>query len=118
MGMIFFNALIYIILKDISSNETQVRELLYNNTILTLFSIAIIAPISEELVFRKSLAPVIKNKWAFSFADALLFKGGMVCKLLLTTVFYVFCNFGKVAVAKDSVQLGHGFLEVLCIALG
>jgi len=83
MGMLFFNLFIALFLKNISSNESQVRELLYNNTILTLFSISIIAPISEELVFRKSLAPLFKNKWAYVIVSGVLFGGAHI----LTNIF-------------------------------
>jgi membrane protease YdiL (CAAX protease family) len=87
MGMLFFNVLIAIVLKDISSNESQVRELLYNNTVLTLFSIAIIAPLSEELVFRKSLAPLFKNKWIYVVISGLLFGGAHLLTNLLNDAF-------------------------------
>ena len=71
--MSFFNLLINVFLKNISSNEEQVREMLYHNVILAMISISIIAPILEELVFRKSLAPVIRNKWIYSIVSGLLF---------------------------------------------
>ena len=87
MGMLFFNVLIAIVLKDISSNESQVRELLYNNTVLTLFSIAIIAPLSEELVFRKSLAPLLKNKWIYVVISGLLFGGAHLLTNILNDAF-------------------------------
>ncbi len=73
MGMVFFNLLISIFLEGISSNEEQVREMLYNHTILTMISISIIAPIEEELIFRKSLHPVIKNKWVYIVLSGILF---------------------------------------------
>ena len=73
MGMIFFNILISIFLGGISSNEEQVRQMLYNAQILTLISISIIAPINEELIFRKSLDPVLKNKWVYVIVSGVLF---------------------------------------------
>ena len=73
MGMIFFNILISIFLGGISSNEEQVRELLFKSPIITMISISIIAPISEELIFRKSLQPVIKNKWVYIVISGVLF---------------------------------------------
>ncbi len=73
MGMIFFNLIISIFLKNISSNEEQVREMLYNHVFTSLISISIIAPISEELIFRKSLQPIIKNKWLYVFVSGFLF---------------------------------------------
>jgi len=73
MGMIFFNLLISMFLKNISSNEEQVREMLFNNVFITMISISIIAPISEELIFRKSLQPIIKNKWVYVIVSGVLF---------------------------------------------
>ena len=73
MGMIFFNILISIFLGGISSNEEQVREMLFNSPFITMISISIIAPITEELIFRKSLQPVIKNKWLYIVVSGVLF---------------------------------------------
>ena len=73
MGMIFFNLFITFFLKEISSNEEQVREMLYNSVFTSMISISIIAPILEELIFRKSLAPLFKNKWVYSIICGLLF---------------------------------------------
>ncbi len=73
MGMVFFNLLISIFLKNISANEEQVREMLYTSTFLSMISISIIAPLGEELVFRKSLDPIIKNKWVYVIISGILF---------------------------------------------
>ena len=69
MGMVFFNLIIVTLLNDISSNETQVRDMLFNNTIYTLLTIAIIAPLSEEIIFSEAIRIIsIKtiNKALFS----------------------------------------------------
>ena len=73
MGMIFFNLVLSFVLKEISSNEEQVREMLFNNTFISMISISLIAPISEELIFRKSLQPIIKNKWVYVIVSGFLF---------------------------------------------
>ena len=73
MGMVFFNLFITIFLKGISSNESQVREMLYSNVVTTMISISIIAPLLEELIFRKTLSPLFKNKWLYSLTCGLLF---------------------------------------------
>lgn len=73
LGMVLCNLFIITILKDISSNETQVREMLYKNIITSLINISILAPILEELVFRKSLSIIFKNKWVFIILSGLLF---------------------------------------------
>ena len=69
----FFNLFIAIIIKDVSANENIVREMLFKFPIYTMFSIAIIAPLSEELTFRKSMDPLLKNKWIYAFGCGLLF---------------------------------------------
>ena len=95
MGMVFFNIIIAFFLKNISSNETQVREMLYSNVILSLINISILAPICEEIVFRKSLEPVIKNKWIYVIVCGLLFGGAHILtniindSFVLTDLFYI-----------------------------
>lgn len=71
--MMFSNLILLIIFKDISTNETQVRELLRANPIPMMFTISILAPLIEELTFRKNLSPLFKNKWLFALASGLLF---------------------------------------------
>ena len=73
ISMIVFNLFIAIIIKDVSANENIVREMLFKFPIYTMFSIAIIAPLSEELTFRKSMDPLLKNKWIYAFGCGLLF---------------------------------------------
>ena len=73
MAMVFFNLVISVFLKNISTNESQVREMLYASPIFTMISISIIAPITEELVFRKSLQPIIKSKWIYVLVCGILF---------------------------------------------
>lgn len=72
-AMMVFNLLISVIIKDISTNENLVREMLYKMPIFTMISISIIAPLSEEFIFRKSIDPLIKNKWVYALSCGLLF---------------------------------------------
>ncbi|NLC47881.1 MAG: CPBP family intramembrane metalloprotease [Tenericutes bacterium] len=71
--MIFSNIIISLTVGDISANETLVREQLFSNMVFSMISISIIAPITEELIFRKSLMPILKNKWVYAFFCGLLF---------------------------------------------
>lgn len=75
MIMIISNIIITYIIKDVSANENAVRNILYDAPILTMINIVIIAPFTEELLFRKSLMPLFKNKWIFALISALLFGG-------------------------------------------
>lgn len=71
--MIISNLIIYLTIGNISCNESLVRDMLFSETLFTMFSIMIIAPLSEEIIFRKSLMPIIKNKWLYALACGLLF---------------------------------------------
>lgn len=73
--MIFSNLIINMIIGNISSNESAVRESLFSFPVYTMLSIMIVAPLSEELVFRKSISPIIKNKWIYAIVCGLLFGG-------------------------------------------
>jgi membrane protease YdiL (CAAX protease family) len=87
MGMIFFNVIIAIFLGGVSSNESQVREMLYNNVFFTMISISIYAPLSEELIFRKSLRPLINNKWIYIIVSGLLFGGAHILTNFIQNTF-------------------------------
>lgn len=96
MGMVFFNLIIITFLKDISANETQVRELLYKNPIPTMINIVLLAPILEELIFRKSLAPILKNRWVYVIISGLLFGSAHIAinflqgTFVMTDLAYIF----------------------------
>lgn len=87
MAMVFFNMIIVTLLKDVSSNENQVRDLLFNNPVITMVSIMITAPLIEELAFRKSLSPLLKNKWLFATSSGILFGGAHLLTNFLTNTF-------------------------------
>ena len=73
VAMMVFNLFISIIIKDVSTNESLVREMLFEMPIFTMISISLIAPLSEELTFRKSLEPLFKNKWIYALSCGLIF---------------------------------------------
>lgn len=75
LSMIFFNILISFIIKDVSANENIVRNMLFETPIYTLFSIIVVAPLSEEIIFRKSIRPLVNNKIVYALICALLFGG-------------------------------------------
>ncbi len=58
--------LISLVLKqNVSTNEALVRESIKIAPLYMLFTCSIVAPIFEEMVFRKSLYGLIKFKWLF-----------------------------------------------------
>ncbi len=85
--MFTFNLIIVSFVKDIALNETQVRELLFSHTSYMLFSIVVLAPITEELVFRKSISTIIKNKWLYAIISGLLFGGAHIMTNILGGTF-------------------------------
>ncbi len=71
--MMLSNFILLLVFKSIASNETEVREVLKAYPAVMMFTISIIAPLSEELAFRKSISPLFKNKWLFALVSGLLF---------------------------------------------
>lgn len=58
---------------NISNNETAIREMIRNNRIASFLNTALLAPIVEELVFRKSFRLVFKNDIAFVIISGFIF---------------------------------------------
>lgn len=56
-----------------SSNEEAVQGLISATPYLMLLTAGIIAPITEELTFRKGLSKIFKNKWLYISASGLIF---------------------------------------------
>lgn len=56
-----------------SSNEAAVQTLVSSNPYLMLFTAGILAPIAEELTFRKGVSKIFKNKWVYATASGLIF---------------------------------------------
>ena len=73
--MMISNLILLIVFKDISTNETQVRQLLMENPLPMMFTISILAPLIEELTFRKSIKDAINSKWIYVLISGLVFGG-------------------------------------------
>ena len=56
-----------------SSNEETVQALVSSTPYLMLFTAGILAPIAEELTFRKGVSKIFKNKWVYATASGLIF---------------------------------------------
>jgi membrane protease YdiL (CAAX protease family) len=67
------------------------RELLFNRPVFTMISIVIIAPITEELIFRKSLAPIVKNRFVYALICGILFGGAhlLTGEFVLSDLLYI-----------------------------
>lgn len=58
---------------EIASNEQGVREIISAVPLLSLFSICLMAPIAEELTFRKAFKDCFNNKWLFVLISGIVF---------------------------------------------
>ena len=56
-----------------SSNEQAVQTLVSSTPYLMLFTAGILAPIAEEITFRKGVSKIFKNKWIYATASGLIF---------------------------------------------
>ena len=66
--------LISLILKqNVSTNEALVRESIKSAPMYMLFTCSIVAPVLEEMTFRRALKGLINNKWVFILVSGLGF---------------------------------------------
>ena len=74
--MIFSNSIIAIITNGtLAANEEAVRELIDKVPIYMAFQVMIYAPLTEEIIFRKSIKHAINNKILFIIISGLIFGG-------------------------------------------
>lgn len=59
--------------KSVSGNEESVRESIKLAPIYMLFACSIVAPLFEEMVFRKAFSDLIKPRWLFILLSGLTF---------------------------------------------
>lgn len=71
--MMVSNIILTIVTGGIAANEELVQGMIENTPFLALLSAGIIAPIVEELCFRKTIKDIIKNKYIGSILSGLLF---------------------------------------------
>ena len=72
--MYVFNFIIAIIFNRLTSaNDATIRELFDVLPLYIVIEATIIAPITEELVFRQSIRSMINNKWVFIILSGLIF---------------------------------------------
>ena len=58
---------------NLSGNEETIRKLIDKYPIYMFFSSVIYSPFVEEIIFRKSIMKIIKNKYAFIIISGLIF---------------------------------------------
>lgn len=59
--------------KEIANNEAYVREMISASPIYGIFSACIVAPFTEEIVFRKTFKDILKNKYVLIVTCGLVF---------------------------------------------
>lgn len=72
-----------------ATNEQGVQELIKSSGFLSIVAVGILAPIIEELVFRKAFREVFNNKWAFILSSGLVF-GALHVVLSLSSAWDLF----------------------------
>lgn len=74
LGMIITNLFINVVLKGGgSNNEKIVQDMISNMPYLMIIVAGIIAPIIEEIVFRKTYLDAFKNKYLYFFLSSFIF---------------------------------------------
>lgn len=84
--MMASNFLINILTPARAVNEEAVQEVIHSSKYLAIFTMGIVGPMIEELVFRKSFRDVFKNDKAFIIASGLVF-GSLHVLLSLSSSF-------------------------------
>ena len=85
--MIISNVIIiYIAKAGIGGNEEEVRNLIDLSPLYMIFRVSIYAPLTEELIFRKSIKDFIKNKWIYVIVSGCLFGSLHVLPSLTTPI--------------------------------
>ena len=71
--MMISNLLIGFLTPAQAVNEQGVQELIHSSSILSIITVGVMAPIIEELTFRKAFKDVFKNNLAFILTSGLVF---------------------------------------------
>lgn len=76
LGMVISNLIIGLVFPSATAgNENAVQSMIDVSPIIMLICAGIVAPINEELTFRKAFKDVFKNKWIFILVSGVIFGG-------------------------------------------
>lgn len=82
----------------LAENEEAVRSLIDTAPLYMAFSVMIYAPITEELIFRKSIREFINNKWIYALVSGFIFGGLHAISSItdITSLLYLipYCSLG------------------------
>lgn len=73
--MYISNLVIAVVIGDITNNEEAVRTLVDTTPWYMALNLAIYAPLTEELIFRKSIRDVIDNRYIYAIISGVIFGG-------------------------------------------
>ena len=73
-----------------ANNEKIVQTMIKSFPLLMIIDAGILAPFNEEIVFRKTLKDIFKNKWIFIILSFILFGGAHVISSSNTAIDYLF----------------------------
>ena len=122
--MMFSNFIISLLNKgNIAGNEETIRTTLKAAPIYMIFSAIVFAPISEELVFRRSLKNIITSPTAFILISGLIFGGLHVVSNINSWVdlLYLLSKTDNVLVSMGLHFMHNGIimsLEIFLLLLG
>ena len=71
--MIFSNLIISLFFKGLGENENNVQDLISTTPYIAFILTSVLAPIIEEMIFRKSLKDAINNKYLYMFLSGFIF---------------------------------------------
>lgn len=82
----------------LASNEQNVRNLLTAFPIISIIMTSLLAPLTEELIFRKAFLDVFKNKWSYILISGIIF-GSLHVVLTLESMYELlylipYCSLG------------------------
>lgn len=129
--MYMSNFIILFFTKDLATNETANRAILDQAPIYAILAMVLIAPITEELVFRLSLKNIFKHKYVYCVVSGLLF-GLMHLTTATTLLEFLFIIpygslgffFAKTLYETDNIyspiitHITHNALVIFIIILG
>ena len=73
-GMVFFNFIFNVLLQGgQANNEQAVQSMISSLPWLMVINAGFIAPIIEEIIFRKAFKNIFKNKWLFIVSSGIIF---------------------------------------------
>lgn len=128
IGMIITNIIIKNIIGALPNNEAYIRTLFKTHPIYVLISTTLISPVLEELLFRKSFRPIIKNNTLYITLTSLFFgymhmQGELITYLYIIPYSLVGASFSYMDVKNNSTfpsiffHIIHNSLTILSLII-